>query len=211
MKRPCFSSAAGVCVLLSTIFGLCPSSYGAILEVDLSTSYPADISQTLGSFGPMSVELSYVDSQQFLQGSVVVEGEGAYIGNDDSSSLDHIDMTMHVTNNTNASWIGWTLATPLNGSWSAVSASIAGSLVEITPSHLYSYEFNTPLLSGQSFDFSGTLSGFGVLGGFEYTSVGYGANPDLTSISEVPLPAAGWLFGSGLLGLAGTTGRKKVT
>ena len=48
---------------------------------------------------------------------------------------------------------------------------------------------------------SGPFPGFNV--NFDFTAL------HITSVSPIPLPAATWLFGSGLLGLLGFAGRRK--
>lgn len=48
---------------------------------------------------------------------------------------------------------------------------------------------------------------FGVRG---YIDIGSGNSMYVTSVSDVPVPAAFWLFGSGLIGLAGFARRKKT-
>ena len=54
---------------------------------------------------------------------------------------------------------------------------------------------------------AGVLSGpfTGIRG---YVDIGSGNSMTVTSISAVPVPAAVWLFGSGLLGLLGISRRK---
>jgi len=52
---------------------------------------------------------------------------------------------------------------------------------------------------------SGVFEGIGVL-----LDIGSGNSMTVTSISAVPVPAAVWLFGSGLIGLIGIARRKKV-
>jgi hypothetical protein len=39
--------------------------------------------------------------------------------------------------------------------------------------------------------------------------IGYNANFDMTTLTVVPIPAAAWLFGSGLLGLVGVARRRR--
>jgi hypothetical protein len=46
---------------------------------------------------------------------------------------------------------------------------------------------------------------------FQFASLTLNASGDLVGVSSVPLPAAVWLFGSGLLGLAGIGRRRSVT
>ena len=43
-----------------------------------------------------------------------------------------------------------------------------------------------------------------------YFDIGSGNSMHVTSVSTVPVPAAVWLFGSGLLGLVGIARRKKA-
>jgi len=43
-----------------------------------------------------------------------------------------------------------------------------------------------------------------------YLDIGSGNSMHVTSVSAVPVPAAVWLFGSGLIGLAGFAKRKKA-
>ena len=50
---------------------------------------------------------------------------------------------------------------------------------------------------------NGDISGYGSIGGQTHTFL-------LTNVSAVPVPAAVWLFGSGLLGLVGVARRKKT-
>lgn len=69
------------------------------------------------------------------------------------------------------------------------------------------------------FSFSGTLSAgtytlmidaLAFVDGSQYATSGFNYDLQLTAVSAVPLPAAAWLFGSGLIGLIGFARRKKA-
>jgi hypothetical protein len=61
------------------------------------------------------------------------------------------------------------------------------------------------VFSGLFFSFSGEASG-GVALSWEW-----GSDAPLVGVSAIPIPAAAWLFGSGLLGLIGIARRKKTS
>jgi hypothetical protein len=70
------------------------------------------------------------------------------------------------------------------------------------------------ILGSQTFDLLGFNSEFGNITNLSWTTAGLGLRTQLDNISlstsPVPLPAAVWFFGSGLLGLVGIARRKKT-
>jgi hypothetical protein len=79
----------------------------------------------------------------------------------------------------------------------SVFFSITGDGVS-TSSYLSNPSYPTPLLfkAGERYTFSTSSSGIGIIQGFE--------------ASVVPVPAAAWLFGSGMVGLAGLARRRRT-
>ena len=106
----------------------------------------------------------------------------------------------------------WTLNTPMYAIWhdvrydfpdfslsSAATYNVGSNTVN---GQVMDYESGDVLLVGQS-----SIYDFGPLHGFVVTLEIYGNDPVL--VSAVPVPAAVWLFGSGLIGLIGIARRKK--
>ncbi|MES2366828.1 MAG: hypothetical protein V4563_13200 [Pseudomonadota bacterium] len=60
----------------------------------------------------------------------------------------------------------------------------------------------------KQYDETNTMSGPGLFGSLRYNDSGIALNT--TGVAPVPVPAAAWLFGSGLLGLIGISRRKTV-
>ena len=58
----------------------------------------------------------------------------------------------------------------------------------------------------KQYDETTTMSGPGIFGSLRYNAPGIALNT--TGVASVPVPAAAWLFGSGLLGLIGMARRK---
>ena len=97
---------------------------------------------------------------------------------------------------------------------SVISIDTSSFGVNVTPGSVYTFLFTS--VSG-----AGDLAIRGILnqdtnpyaGGRSYHGAGYGDTPtwDLKFETQVvPIPAAAWLFGSGLLGLVGIARRKKA-
>jgi hypothetical protein len=92
---------------------------------------------------------------------------------------------------------------------------------QIGPAPMATTTYNTNFSNAPGCVASNTcLAGNDTIGGSPFDNgpfPGYSANIDFTSIRissvlpSVPVPAAAWLFGSGLLGLLGIAGRKRVS
>lgn len=111
----------------------------------------------------------------------------------------------------------------VSGNTFTFSSSVLSLLGPISSTaDLLIMDFGASLLGGNSLSFTASETYYNCgtifLGGYPRNNCGYslglagiqGANnATLMSVSSVPVPAAVWLFGSGLLGLIGVAGRKK--
>lgn len=68
-----------------------------------------------------------------------------------------------------------------------------------------------PISDGPLLHAAGVSTDIGILLSFDLTAGDTVTFNTLFEVNPVPVPAAVWLFGSGLLGLAGIAGRKKLS
>jgi hypothetical protein len=148
-----------------------------------------------------TVNDTFTDLNELLFGAATIEHTG--------TNPDYlVDLTFNLTNSTTENWTtfkttveyghfnnnysGPGTAYISNNGYSGVNA--AGTL-ELS---------GLNVLIGQTLTFSITAEGGG-----SYTYVALKGQPNI-EVSAVPVPAAAWLFGSGLIGLTGVARRKKA-
>jgi hypothetical protein len=90
-------------------------------------------------------------------------------------------------------------------------------MIEITLNQLAINDINALLSTGGSslFALGGNLETVNTLENRVFGNTSYGSftralSVEYGNISTVPIPAAAWLFGSGLIGMIGVAKRKKV-
>jgi hypothetical protein len=166
-------------------------AYPATYDVDTSSN--AYYSSNFG----ITVDNAYL--QTWLTGTnAMFVGTFAEIGTAQSAHINFIDGTDYVI---------FGAASVLYGTFSAFNS--AGTLLDA----INDLGYNTLSLSGNGDVISYmTITGYGGLNGLTSLTYSYDGITDghNTGIPSVPVPAAVWLFGSGLMGLFGVAKRKKA-
>ena len=175
---------------------------------------------------PVTVDgYTFDDSAENVFQGIIVEYDNEYPNGVGPGALDRImsggdvlfDIDLNNPENVDANVDGFLtssneeIATPASVAFNVYDEndSFVGKLLEGTLSHATGNQYNFTVTGGDA-------SGYFTSGIFEYDSTIVGgdfADEAFTltmTASPVPLPAAGWLFGSGLLGLIGVARRKQA-
>ena len=146
------------------------------------------------------------------------DNTGTYVGGDPSisGSMDFDMYTGYGSANINLSepfsgqyWTAHDIQFQLTGPSSASSTMLLdwGSTTNI----FVTIDFDTFFKSNGGIDFFAIDGdGDGILGNAIENEILYGFSPAFNIIGQVPIPASAWLFGSGIIGLAGLARRKKA-
>ena len=192
--------------------------YGLVANQPIAASFSYDTVSGIGNsslsittdqlfFGvPMTfhdVSMSRIGGSNLIDGTVFVDW------NANNNMLAHVEWD--ASGLFNAIDVGLQAGDTISGTNLIRNGSIIADVNSATP---YS-----DLLTGQSEFISyaplaatSNSQGFGdgpFIGIVAYFDIGSGNSLHVTSISSVPVPAAVWLFGSGLIGLIGIARRKK--
>ncbi len=186
---------------------------------DLTLGYPGTASGTLGT-----IEISY--SGEVFRGSVtnvtpnIWNPETTYVGGLVDTSPDTIGDYIGLNGSTNTGTITFssTVTNPVIAIWSLGSPSTGASFTFDAIPVLQvggpnsSYGGSSIVVNGNTV--SGNEGNGVVLFEGNYSSLSWISTNEnwyaFTVGSAVPIPAAAWLFGSGLIGLIGVARRKKV-
>lgn len=210
-----------ICTLCACVMTMAsvPASAATVDQSQLlyNGGSPFDFGPTVGDYPNYPVGQSFTAGLTGLLTQIDVFSNGQIMGTND------LTMELREGDGTAGTLLGSTTISVGNNAFDfglggyTVSIDTTGFGVNVTPGSVYTFLFTNVTGSGD-LALRGILTAYDTdpyAGGRAYEGPGYGDQPTWdqmfqthVQVSAVPIPAAAWLFGSGLLGLIGVARRK---